>query len=81
MSGFRFQQNNGQVLVDDPFVASPAVITVDSAHTFEDTSLADLGLTAGQTTVWLENTNVSGSDGQIIVSTVPEPDPSAEFEL
>ena len=80
-NSIRFQQNNGQVLVDDA-VESGDVITVTSTHTFDGRTFADFGLTAGETTLWLENLNASGDDGKVIVTAGVEPaGPSPTLEI
>ena len=66
-NSIRFQQNNGQVLMDDEIEAGD-VIEVTSTHTFSGLSFADFGLTQGDNIVWLENTNVDGDAGQVIVT-------------
>lgn len=66
-NSIRFQQNNGQVLMDDEIEAGD-VIEVTSTHTFSGLSFADFGLTQGDNLVWLENTNVDGDAGQVIVT-------------
>ena len=81
-NSIRFQQNNGQVLVDDE-IESGDTITVTSTHTFAGRSFSDFGLTQGDTIVWLENTNIaSGDTGQVIVTAViPAPLPSLSLEV
>ena len=79
-NSIRFQQNNGQILVDDA-IDEGDILTVTSTHTFAGRSLSDFGLTVGETTVWLENTNVTGEGRQVIVSAIPELSSSALLGL
>jgi len=79
-NSIRFQQNNGQILVDDA-INEGDILTVTSTHTFAGRSLSDFGLTVGETTVWLENTNVTGEGRQVIVSAIPELSSSALLGL
>ena len=53
--------------MDDEIEAGD-VIEVTSTHTFSGLSFADFGLTQGDNIVWLENTNVDGDAGQVIVT-------------
>ena len=66
-NSIRFQQNNGQVLLDDE-IETGEVVSVTSTHTFIGVSFSDFGLTQGDRIVWLENTNVDGEAGQVIVT-------------
>ena len=77
-NSIRFQQNNGQLLVDDAIVAGDTLI-VSSQVTFSNRTLADFGLTAGNVVLFLENESdgtAPAADGQVFVSTVPEPSSS-----
>jgi hypothetical protein len=75
----RYQQNNGQIAVDDAFGDGVndlgLIVNITSQHTFANQTLADFGLTAGTSVVWLENESsvISGDDGKIFVVAVPEP--------
>lgn len=77
----RFQQNNGQIAVDDAFGTQVGdtlglIVNITSQHTFAGKSLADFGLTAGTDVLWMQNQSqgISGTDGDIrLVAAVPEP--------
>ena len=77
-NSIRFQQNNGQVLVDDA-IEPGDVIAVTSTHTFNGVTFADFGLTTGDDFVWLENTNAEGDAGQVIVRA--DAAPTYTFEI
>ena len=70
-NSIRFQQNNGFLLIDNAFETGDT-LTVNSQITFPSRVLADFGLTAGTSVVFLENENATANN-QVIVSAIPEP--------
>ena len=85
----RFQQNNGQIAVDDAFGTQGGdtlgtTVNVTSQHAFVGKTLADFGLTVGTNVLWMENESsvVQGDDGKVfLVVAVPEPSSTALLGL
>ena len=71
-NSIRFEEDNNRMLIDDAFQPGDT-LNVAATHTFANVTLADLGLTAGQNTLWFRNTNVVGDAGNVYVTAIPEP--------
>ena len=71
---FRAEADNERIWIPDGFNAGDT-FQVAGTLTYANQTFATLGLTAGTSTLWMQNQSVgvSGTDGDIRVNVVPEP--------
>ncbi len=72
-SVIRIEEANNRMFLDDSFQTGDTVTVTGAQFTFSNVDLSDFNLTAGQNTLWFQNSNATGTDGDVYVTAIPEP--------